>query len=232
MKLTSTILWWFVVAIGMTAVSCVDNRSPVVHGRLQYDGIDLSSHQGLVDWEKVAADDQITFVYIKATEGATYHSPHYDYNVRHARAVGLAVGSYHYFTTTASVDKQVENFVRHATPDTQDLIPMIDVENVGSFTRRQLIDSVLVMARRLEDFYGKKPVIYSMATFYNTYLAPQLNEYPLYLGRYSNAEPVIDWQGHYTVWQYSDQGVVAGIGHYVDMCRFSPDSSLDDLRLH
>ena len=34
-------------------------------------GIDVSHHQGHIDWKKVAAAD-IDFVYVKATEGATY----------------------------------------------------------------------------------------------------------------------------------------------------------------
>ena len=226
-------LWWAIACMVVGLAACTGSpRGNALHDRLEYDGIDLSSHQGLVDWDKVVADDKIQFVYIKATEGATYHSPHHDFNVRHAREKGLPVGSYHYFTTTAPVEAQVENFTRHATPDTQDLLPMIDIEDIGTFTRSQLIDSVLYMARRLEAIYGKRPVIYSTAKFYNTYLAPQLNDYPLYLGRYSNTEPYVDWRGRYTVWQYSEQGVVAGISRYVDMCRFHPDASLEDLKLH
>ena len=41
-----------------------------------YDGIDISSYQGYIDWSKVSSDKNIRFVYIKATEGATYRSPH------------------------------------------------------------------------------------------------------------------------------------------------------------
>ncbi len=59
----------------------------------KYDGIDISSYQGYIDWAKVSSDKDIRFVYIKATEGATYHSPHYAHNVTQARRHGLLVGS-------------------------------------------------------------------------------------------------------------------------------------------
>ena len=36
-----------------------------------YQGIDVSNHQGLIDWSLVSKDENIKFVYIKATEGAT-----------------------------------------------------------------------------------------------------------------------------------------------------------------
>lgn len=223
--LTAGILW-------SCAPSGDSDTTPRVRGRLDYQGIDLSSHQGLVDWNKVAADTNVHFAYIKATEGATYHSVHYDYNVRHARLNGILVGSYHFFSTTSSVASQVENFTSHARPESQDLLPMIDVERIGQLTRRQLQDSVMLMARQLEAVYGHRPVIYSTLEFYNTYLVPQFNSFPLYIGRYATVEPEIHWQGNYTVWQFSEQGVVPGIERYVDLCRLRPGVTLNDLRLH
>lgn len=208
-----------------------DSVAPRVRGRLDYQGIDLSSHQGLVDWNKVAADTNIHFAYIKATEGATYHSPHHDYNVRHARRNGILVGSYHFFSTTSPVADQVENFTTHVAPDSQDLLPMIDVERIGDLSRRQLQDSVLLMARALERIYGRKPIIYSTLEFYNTWLVPQFNDFPLYIGRYATVEPQIHWQGRYTVWQFSEQGVVPGIDRYVDLCRLRPGVTINDLKL-
>ncbi len=196
-----------------------------------YDGIDISSHQGMIDWARVAQDKNIRFVFIKATEGATYESPHYGYNVETARKLGLAVGSYHYFTTTASVSSQVDNFTRLAPRSSQDLVPMIDVETRGDWSRRQLVDSIAFMARLLERHYGRPPIIYSTTTFYNDNLAPAFNDYQLYLGRYSENEPAVDWNGRYAIWQFSQSGVVPGIDAYVDLCRFADDTWLDDIAL-
>jgi len=196
-----------------------------------YDGIDISSHQGHIDWDKVSSDKNIRFVYVKATEGATYRSPHYGYNVTSARRHGILVGSYHYLTSTSSVRAQFENFSHYALRSTQDLIPMLDVEKRGNWSRSQLIDSVALFCKLAEEHYGCKPMIYSTMGFYNKNLAPHFNKYHLYIGRYSNAQPVINWEGAYTIWQYSETGIIPGIDAYVDLCRYRQSAWLDEILL-
>ena len=195
------------------------------------DGIDVSSHQGDINWEKVTANDDIRFAYIKATEGETYQSPHYVYNVEQAQRCNLLVGSYHYLSTTSSIQQQFDNFVRTVGQIRQDLIPMIDVEDRGEWSRSQLIDSLTVLANLMETHFKKKPMIYSTMDFYNQNLSPQFNKYPLYIGRYSNTKPNISWEGDYTIWQFSEDGIMAGINVYVDLCRFHPDHDLAELLL-
>lgn len=196
-----------------------------------YDGIDISSHQGDIDWAKVASDANIRFVYIKATEGATYQSSHYRRNVEGARRHGILVGSYHYVTSTSAIADQAHNFFMQATRHTQDLIPMLDVEERGSWSRIQLIDSVSKFADMVEKHYGRKPMIYSTIGFYNKNLAPHFNKYPLYIGRYSSAEPVVNWQGRYTVWQFTENGIIPGIDAYVDLCHCHDGGWLDEIAM-
>lgn len=196
-----------------------------------YDGIDISSHQGDIDWGKVTADKSIRFVYIKATEGATYSSPHYGYNVTMARRHGLLVGSYHYFTTTSSVSAQFRNFSNLAALSSQDLIPMIDVEHRGNWSRNQLVDSVATFARLVKEHYGVQPMIYSTMAFYNRWLAPSFNSYPLYIGRYNDQEPEVSWNGSYTVWQFSQSGIIPGIDAYVDLCHYRNGAWLDEIAM-
>ncbi len=196
-----------------------------------YDGIDISSHQGDIDWTKVASDPYIRFVYIKATEGATYQSSHYRFNVEGARRHGILVGSYHYITSTSPIDAQARNFTMQATRQSQDLIPMIDVEERGQWSRSQLIDSVAKLAGLLERHYGRKPMIYSTIDFYNKNLAPHFNKYPLYIGRYSSSAPQINWQGNYTVWQFTENGIIPGIDAYVDLCHYRDDGWLNEIAL-
>ena len=197
----------------------------------KYNGIDISSHQGYIDWAKVSSDKDINFVYIKATEGATYHSPHYPHNITQARRHGLLVGSYHYLTSSSSIDEQFNNFSKYALKSTQDLIPMLDVEVRGDWSRSQLIDSVNKFCHLVENLYGVQPMIYSTMGFYNKNLAPSFNKHLLYIGRYSNEEPEINWEGEYTIWQYSETGIIPGIDAYVDLCRFHKDNWLEDILL-
>ena len=220
-------------------VSCKETGKASRHGmtvpprnaEAKYDGIDISSYQGFIDWAKVSSDKDIRFVYIKATEGATYRSPHYAHNVTQARCHGLLVGSYHYLTSTSTIDEQFENFSKFALKSVQDLIPMLDVEVRGDWSRSQLIDSVDKFCQLVEDVYGVQPMIYSTMGFYNKNLTPHFNKHHLYIGRYSNSEPEINWEGEYTIWQYSETGIIPGIDAYVDLCRYRRDGWLEEIIL-
>ncbi|MBQ6080593.1 MAG: glycosyl hydrolase family 25 [Muribaculaceae bacterium] len=208
-----------------------NHEVPPRNEQAKYDGIDISSHQGFIDWAKVSSDKDIRFVYVKASEGATYRSPHYAHNITQARRYGLLVGSYHYITSTSTIDEQFENFSKFALPAIQDLIPMLDVEVRGNWSRSQLIDSVDKFCQLIKGYYGVQPMIYSTMGFYNKNLAPHFNNYHLYIGRYSSTEPEINWEGKHTIWQYSETGIIPGIDAYVDLCRYSPDGWLDEILL-
>ena len=75
-------------------------------------------------------------------------------------------------------------------------------------------------------------MIYSTMGFYNKNLTPHFNKHHLYIGRYSSAEPEINWEGEYTIWQYSESGIIPGIDSYVDLCRFRKDGWLDEILLN
>ena len=87
----------------------------------------MSHHQKKINWIDVAKDN-IDFVYIKATEGATYKDPRYEENISGAKKARLLVGVYHYFRMTSSARKQFQNFMAAIGKHKIDLIPMIDVE--------------------------------------------------------------------------------------------------------
>ncbi len=195
-------------------------------------GIDVSHHQGTIDWKAVARDGRIQYAYIKATEGATYKDPHYKRNLEGARKGGMLVGSYHYFRTTSSAHEQFENFKRAVPKDKQDLIPMVDIEERKHWTRDQFQDSLKVFMRLMEQHYGKAPMIYSVQSFFSANASPEFNSHPLMLGRYNSSNPpVIKGKGHYTIWQFSERGKIPGISRYVDLSKFHPDCSIEDLKL-
>lgn len=232
--LAATLLPWLTSGLTACTNKTHDHSSRTIQPRRDgalIDGIDVSSHQGEINWVKVTANDDIRFAYIKATEGATYQSRHYSYNIRQARENGLMVGSYHYLTSSSYIRDQFKNFISLMSSEQQDLIPMIDIEERATWSRSQLIDSLSLMAELLEQHFKKKPMIYSTMDFYNQNLSPQFNKYPLYIGRYSGSKPEISWEGDYTVWQFSENGIVAGINAYVDQCRFHPNHDIVDLLL-
>ena len=113
-------------------------------------GIDVSHHQGAVDWSKVREwnGHPIQFVYIKATEGGTHQDRFYSANLKGARENGLRAGSYHYFRTSSTVESQFQNFIKQADKDQQDLIPMVDVEEKSDWSDAEF-------HRNLQDFLDK-----------------------------------------------------------------------------
>lgn len=226
MKLLSYIL---ILSFGIISLTCNSQNT-----NAKYHGIDVSRHQKDIDWKQVAKDKNIQFVYIKATEGETYTDPKYKYNIEEARNNNLKVGAYHYFRTTSSAHGQFEHFKNIAQKADQDLIPMVDVEERQNWTRSQFQDSLKVFIRLVREHYGKAPMIYSVNSFYNKNCAPEFNNYHLMIGRYNDdptKHPVVKGEGTYTIWQYSEKGKVKGIIKPVDLDRFNPIYTIDDLLL-
>lgn len=98
-------------------------------------GIDVSSHQGSIEWQRVAGDE-IGFAYIKATEGSDFTDEKFADNWRGAGAAGLRRGAYHYFTLCTPGADQATNFLRIAPPDQGALPPAVNLELVGNCATR------------------------------------------------------------------------------------------------
>lgn len=203
------------------------------HLRLDYDGIDVSRHQGEIDWPRVAQDTSVKFVYIKATEGSTIIDPYYHRNANGARRAKIAAGAYHYLTSKSPVRSQFRNFYSVVDRRRQDLVPMIDVEEdgLGGWSRQQVQDSLALMIQLIEEHYHCSPIIYSYAHFYNEILSPRFNSYLLFLARYNAHEPVVSGAGVHRIWQHYDRGVVDGISKPVDLNVFADGTSLKDIAM-
>ena len=205
--------------------SCRSSSPSTTYG----DGIDISHHQGNINWKKVSRQKSLQFVYIKATEGGTYQDPAYRKNLKQARRRGMKVGSYHFMRTTSSVWLQFLNFMCHVDPKKQDLVPMIDVEECKKWTSQQLADSVNLLSRLFEKVYGKKPIIYSGQNFYNKRLTNRLPEHPLWIACYRNQPPTVS--SPYIIWQFTQKAQIPGISTPVDLNVFTSGGNLKQLEL-
>ena len=74
-----------------------------------YNGIDVSHHNGNLDWKSISSDPCIQFVYIKATEGANYVDGQFKNNMSGAQRQDILVGAYHYFNSK-SAQQQFKNY--------------------------------------------------------------------------------------------------------------------------
>ena len=206
-------------------------RVPVDPSKVQYDGIDVSKHQGTINWEELKRNAKIKFVYIKATEGSNYVDPRYKENIKNARKHGFKVGSYHYFTDLSSARMQFQNFIQNANRDEQDLLPVIDVEKRSKWTPQQLRDSVKVFADLIEDYYGCKPLIYTFETFFNKNLGKAFEKYPIFIAKYPKGQEQPNINGvKWVLWQFSECGRFKGVkDNLVDMSRFNKGYTIEDI---
>ena len=206
-------------------------RVPVDPDKVQFDGIDISKHQGVIDWVELKKNTKIKFVYIKATEGSNYIDPRYKQNIANARKHGFKVGSYHYFTDLSGARTQFKNFITTVKREEQDLIPVIDVEKRDRWTPQQLRDSVKVFADLLEDYYGCKPIIYTFETFFNRNLGKAFERYPIFIAKYPKGQEQPNINGiKWILWQFSESGKFKGVkDNLVYMSRFNKNCGLGDI---
>ncbi|MGI6223187.1 MAG: glycoside hydrolase family 25 protein [Prevotella sp.] len=195
-------------------------------------GIDVSRYQGKIDWQTVATDNVVSFVYIKATEGSGHIDSRFSENFKGAREAGLRVGAYHFLSRKSSMRDQFENFRSHVPISKIDLLPMVDIEDSGvkGWSAKQIQDSLQVFCDLVKDYYGKLPIIYTYSHFYNTYLYEHFHNYYLFIANYDHY-PDIKGAGQHNIWQKSERGRVKGIDGYVDLDVLSNGTDLEDISL-
>ncbi|MED1850367.1 glycoside hydrolase family 25 protein [Brevibacillus borstelensis] len=182
--------------------------------------IDVSHHQGVIDWPKVAADG-IKGAFIKATEGVGYTDPRFLQNAKGAAAAGLQVGFYHYCRpeTGNTPAAEAEWFAKSVKGLSAALPYVLDVEgaasNLGGAKLTQWVQQWLSEVERLTEH---RVMIYTGASFAKTYLGKELAKWPLWIAHYGVNQPMSNptWE-RWSVFQYASNGAVNGIKGNVDM---------------
>ncbi len=205
----------------------------VIHRRhsLGKRGIDVSHYQSHINWNQVAEDENVNYVYIKVTENAGLVDRMFQRNIREARRVGIPAGCYHFFSPTASPIAQLKNLTS-AVPHLKehDLVPMIDVEVKGKRTSpADLRHRLKQFLKGVEDYYGVRPIIYTGQNFYNRYLSGYFDEYLFMIAKYSEGIPELEGNPRFAMWQFSASGRVKGISGAVDQSCFMDSYSLRDI---
>ena len=186
-------------------------------------GIDVSKHNGVIDFGQVAADNY-QFVFIKASEGKTYKDEAFDRNYRGACAAGLKVGAYHFFRKNRTGLEQAENLLSIIGGKTLDLPVVIDLEddwgNGVTVDRKTAVQRVMEMAKCLND-KGYKVMIYTNLDGYGKYYKDILEDCDLWLCSF-NSPDMMRYTGQ-RFQQYSHEGSVAGVDGDVDLNVFMGD---------
>lgn len=195
------------------------------------EGIDVSHYQGNIDWDAVVGGTPISYVYLKATEGASLVDETYQRNLEEARRVGLSVGSYHFYRPNVDWKKQFDNMTSVVKSDNQDLVPIIDIEHRGSVSEETFIADLRSFIEKVTDYYGKKPLLYTYHNFYNRYLQGEFTDYHFMIARYRSDSPTLNDGKDYIMWQYTSTGSIPGIRGHVDRSKIMGNFSLNQVMM-
>lgn len=195
-----------------------------------YDGIDVSSWQGNIDFMQVK-DSGISVVYMKVSEGFYSVDEYFEQNYRNAKNAGLKVGFYHYVTARTVEDgiRQARFFVSNISGKTPDCKLAMDFESFGSLSKDEINEIGLAFIETVESLSGKATIVYSNAYTATNIFDARLAKYPLWVAQYEVSIPTVNanwsyWDG----WQYTDEGEVPGISTYVDRDKFTSSIFLDN----
>ena len=200
------------------------------------EGIDVSAHQGSVDWEAVA-ESGIKYAIIRAvtwsnSEGYYIIDPYFEQNVRNAKSNGLLVGAYLYSYAFSESEISEEVFFFHNSAEMQrlrkdgivlDLPVFIDYEdplilqNTSSNSQRT---NIVRYGMTLLDQLGYSTGFYTYDYFARNYMDAQalINEgYDFWVANFNGTN---SFEGQAEIWQYTSTGSVPGVTGNVDRNRF------------
>lgn len=195
-------------------------------------GIDVSHHQGVVNWSKVAAEN-VVFAFAKATENIGFKDSFFDTNYAAMKSNNILRGAYHFFRPKADAAKQAANFLNAVGKlEPGDLPPVIDVETNDGKGAAAIIAGVRTWVNAVEQALGRTPIVYTSGSFWNANLAgtDKFAECPLWVAHYTSKPKPIIPKGFpiYTIWQFSEKGKVSGVSGTCDLNRFN--GTLENLR--
>lgn len=180
--------------------------------------IDVSHHQGSIDWKKVAAAG-VKGAVIKATEGGSLVDLKLSSFATGAPAAGLKIGFYHYAHPELNApETEAANFFRNVKQYKADFPHVLDVEGAAGIGAEKLTAWCVKYLQEVEKLTGHPAMVYTGASFAKSYLGAALAKWPLWVAHYGAITPMANntWS-KWSVFQYDDKGTVAGVTGNVDI---------------
>lgn len=188
-------------------------------------GIDVSKHQGKIDWSAVKASG-VEFAMIRCgfrgnSAGEIYEDTYFRSNINGAVNNGILVGIYFYSTAINEAEAlQEAAWVVNTIKSYRVTYPVVyDFEDFGvnrtaGVSREQATSNAITFLNYVASA-GYTPMMYaSKNDITNNFNKSRLSGYKFWLAHYTSAT---NYTGSYQMWQYTSQGSVAGISGGVDM---------------
>lgn len=193
-------------------------------------GIDVSYHQGVIDWDGVSRSDFRHFAVLRIgyMKDKAVTDEQFNKNVKGCEDNYIPYGCYYYSyaTTVAEAHRDAKNALKACEESgANPLFIAFDYERASEHWKKpndSVSDMAIEFCKTVEE-EGIKGVIYSNEDTRVEWFGEALNHYALWYARYPDSKSV-----PYLLWQYSDSGRVKGIDTPVDL-DIIEDSVLDAL---
>ena len=177
-------------------------------------GIDVSQHQGVIDWDKAKAAG-VEWAFIRACFGRAKDT-RFDYNWAESKRVGIPRGAYGWVINGANQRDNADLFMSILGDDRGELPPACDFEKYTEsgtqLTRWPTFGELRTFIERVESIDKRKPFIYSSGGYWRSLVNSAAQtwavKYPYWHAQYTTAPvpaipaPFTNW----TFWQYSADG--------------------------
>ncbi len=180
-------------------------------------GIDISHHQGDIDFNKLKGN--IDFAMVRTSYGSFYEDRKYKRNINGLERIGVPYGLYHfsYATSIEEAKKEAVGFINIIKKYNPTYPVVIDIESSNRTTNVKndtLVDITDTICSMIENA-GYYVMIYANLDYFNGKLnSSKLDRYDKWLAQWSS-KPT--YNKNFGIWQYSSKGTVPGITGNVDL---------------
>ena len=180
-------------------------------------GIDVSKHQGVINWEKVKASGLVDFAILRAGFGkeSSQIDVQFERNYSECKRLGIPCGAYWYsYAKTAAEAGQEAAVCLSALAGKQFEYPVaFDIEEQASLQNADALCQAFCTALENAGYYA---AIYTFkSALESNFSAAVKNRYDIFLSHIGVQQT--DYAGSYGLWQYSWTGCIPGISGDVDL---------------
>lgn len=182
-------------------------------------GIDVSKHQGKIDWSRVNVDFTILRAgYGKAIDFPNQFDAMFERNYKGCKENGIPCGVYWYSYAMSVEDakREAKSCLKAIEGKRFEYPIFFDLEEQRQFGKgKAFCDSLVKAFCDTLESAGYFAGLYISRSPLQTFISSEVaNRYTLWIAEYASQ---CKYKGTYAMWQYSSKGKIAGINGNVDM---------------
>ncbi len=192
--------------------------------------IDISTHNGVIDWNKVKASHQVDGVILRLGYGQNFMDSRFLYNKGELERLGIPYSVYlfSYAENKTEAQKEADFVVRTIQNEAVRIASSIFAvyydledweihstgENSYGISQDTYGEMITTFVSTIENNLGVRGRVYASKNYIETRFPAYARDYATWVAQWNDT---ITYKGNYEGWQYSSTGSVPGINGNVDM---------------